>query len=170
MLNKNFTTEEVKKATMRLKTRKSVEVDLLPNEILKNYKAIEILTELFQLCFDISIIPENWSKSIIKPIPKSANDDPRIPLNYRGISLISCVAKLFSSILNERISMYLETNNILADEQNGFRKKRSCTDSLHSILKNRKLNGRNNFVTFIDFSKAFDSLDRKMLLHKILHN
>lgn len=63
--------------------------------------------------------------SIIKPIPKSAKNDPRIPLNYRGISLLSTVYKRYSNILNARLTEYLESIEYLVDEQNGLRKKTS---------------------------------------------
>lgn len=45
------------------------------------------------------IIPSAWNKSIIKPVPKTSKSDPRVPLNYRGISLLSTVYKLYSNIL-----------------------------------------------------------------------
>ena len=61
--------------------------------------------------------------------------------------------------------------NILADEQNGFRCNRSCEDhvfSLTTIVQNRLYNEKDTFVAFIDFTKAFDSVDRNLLLYKLL--
>ena len=81
-----------------------------------------------------------WQKSIIKPIPKGSGKDPYVPLNYRGISLISCVSKVYSSLLNKRIVNFCNIRGIFPDEQNGFRSGRSCEDhifSLSSIIKNR---------------------------------
>ena len=81
-----------------------------------------------------------------------------------------CVAKLYSSILNCRLQKYLENNNILAEEQNGFRASRSCIDHmlvLCSILRNRKALGLSTFISFIDFQKAFDSVDRSLLFFKL---
>ena len=70
-----------------------------------------------------------WLRSIIKPIPKGARKDPYIPMNYRGISLISCVGKLYSAVLNDRLVEYLELLNLIADEQlTRFRKDRSCEE------------------------------------------
>ena len=57
------------------------------------------------------------------------------------------------------------------EEQNGFRAKRSCADhvfTLHSIIKQRQCEKKNTFVTFIDFSKAFDCINREMLLYKLI--
>ena len=81
-----------------------------------------------------------------------------------------CVAKVYSTILNNRLQKYLEANEILVDEQNGFRSCRSCIDhifSLVTILRNRKALGLSTFLSFIDFKKAFDSVDRNFLLFKL---
>lgn len=105
-----------------------------------------------------------WRKAIIFPILKEQNSDPRIPMNYRGISVLSVMSKVFSSILNNRLTDYLEDNDILVDEQNGFRKNRSCENhvlTLNNVIQNRD----STFVTFIDLHKAFDLLE-----YCILHN
>ena len=82
-----------------------------------------------------------------------------------------CVAKIYSSILTHRLQNFLEKNNILVDEQNGFRAARSCIDHifvLTTVLRNRKSKGMGTFVAYIDYKKAFDSVDRSLLLYKLL--
>ena len=77
--------------------------------------------------------------AIITAISKGCDNDPLVPLNYRGISLNLCVAKIYSSVLNKRIDSYCEELELLIEEQNGFRAKRSCDDhifSLTSIIRN----------------------------------
>ena len=86
-LNRNIELEEVKKAVDKSKRRKAVGIDMLPNEVIKNAKVTELLHKLFQYCMDSGLVPEQWTMAIIKPIPKSRENDPRIPLNYKGISL-----------------------------------------------------------------------------------
>ncbi len=115
-------------------------------------------------------MPSIWVKAIINPIPKGAGKDPFVPLNYRGISLLSCMSKTFTSLLNERIVKYCDDLGILADEQNGFRKGRSCVDhlfSLTSIIRNRLANRCPTFCAFIDMEKAFDWVDRDLLLYRL---
>ena len=163
-INKDISVEEVIQVAVKSKLGKSVGIDLIPNEVLKNRHIIETLQTLFQLCFDTGKLPSLWLQSIIKPIPKSKDNDPRIPTNYRGISLISCTAKFFTGILNNRISKFLDDNRSIVEEQNGFRKKRSCTDHIYvleSIIKTRQERKQDTFVTFIDFSKAFDRVNRE---------
>ena len=112
-----------------------------------------------------------WKLAIIKPIPKNALLDPRIPLNYRGISLQSTVYKLFSSVMNSRLMTFLEENRIYADEQNGFRRSRSCLDhifTLTSVIRYRKAEKKSTFIAYVDMEKAFDRINRDMLFYKLI--
>ncbi len=108
---------------------------------------------------------------MIKPIPKSYLLDQRVPLQYIGIFLLSTVYKLFSGILNKHIVNIADTNKLFADEQNGFRKGRSCIDHmfvLTLIMCNRKAKDLSPYVAYIDFEKAFDCIDGKLLFHKLI--
>ena len=125
----------------------------------------------FQLCFDTGKIPAQWPKAVIVSIPKSGNKDPRMPLNYRGISLLCNTAKLYSSLINNRLVHFIEHKIKLhvRDEQNGFRANRSCEDhifSLTTIIRKSLSVNQDIFVAFIDLQKAFDFVDRKLLLFK----
>ena len=118
-------------------------------------------------------IPDMWRLAIIKPIPKSGQNSKYEPLGYRGISLLSCIGKIYSAILNERLVSYLENLSIIADEQNGFRKNRSCDDHvfvLHSVITNRLNAGLCTYVAFVDLAKVFDSVNRELLFYKLLIN
>ena len=170
-LNDSISITEVSRALRDAKIKKSVGIDNLPNEILKNHKTMQMLHVLFQEIFETGITPSIWKTAIIKPLPKSSMTDPRLPLQYRGISLLSTLYKLFSSIMNSRITKCAEQHSIFADEQNGFRKNRSCLDhcySLTSIIRNRKQQGKSTYVAFIDMEKAFDRVDRELLYYKLL--
>ena len=166
-LNKTISIEEVSNVIMSAKLHSASGIDNLPYAALKFPPAIAVLQSLFQLIFDTSLIPSIWRKSVIFPLLKDPSSDKRVPLNYRGISLLPCVSKLYSSILNKRIMKHLECNDLLADEQNGFRANRSCEDhifTLNSLIQN---NG-NVYTAFIDLKKAFDFVDRDMLLYKLI--
>ena len=115
---------------------------------------------------DYGHVPRPWLNAIIVPIPKSSSSNPCDPLSYRGISLLCTSAKLYSSLLNSRLLNFLDRENILADEQNGFRADRSCLDhvfTLYTIVTNRIGCKLNTFVAFIDLKKAFDFVDRRLL-------
>ena len=130
VLNDNITLEEVSKCIDKAKARKSfLEI---PNEALKNVQSKILLHKFFTICFQNGLCPTEWYDTHIKPIRKK-DKDPRDPLNNRCISIICCVAKIYSSILNQRLCKYLEHNNLLVEEQNGFRATRSCIDHVFSL-------------------------------------
>ena len=79
--------------------------------------------------FNMSIVPSLWLKFIIVPVPKGDNKDPSAPLNYRGITLLSCVSKVYTALLNKRITNYVEHTNLFVEEQGGFRKGRSLVET-----------------------------------------
>ena len=91
------------------------------------------LLTIFNKCLETGKTPEEWANSIIIPIHKQGKNKSE-PLSYRGISLMATSAKIFTSILNNRIKQYLKTNNLLCEEQNGFRKGRSCQDHILYLL------------------------------------
>ena len=90
--------------------------------------------------------------------------------NYRGISILPPVAKLFEKLIHKQILEYLNNNNIISDDQHGFRANHSCESALHEILseinkiKSKRLIG---LLLFIDFRKAFDTVDSQLLLIKL---
>ena len=166
-LNSAFLYEEVSKCIDSTKLRKAY-LDI-PNDVTKNTNAKILLHKFFNLCFSSGLNPTEWDYSNIKPIPKKEKD-PRDPLNNRCITIMCCVSKIYSKLLNTRLQKYLEKNAILVDEQNGFRASRSCIDhifALCTILRNRKSMGLDTFLSFIDYKKAFDSVDRHLLLYKL---
>lgn len=76
---------------------------------------------------------------------------------------------MYSAFVNKRLYKYLENNNILAEEQHGFRKDRSCED--HVFVLNSLINNKSAlFRAFIDLRKAFEFKDRDMLLYELLLN
>ena len=124
-MNRDFTYEEVSKIVMKAKSGKAPGIDSLISDIFKNHNSILLLTNLFNVCLQEHMIPTTWSVGVINPIPKSPKNDARVPLNYCGISLLSVPGKLYTAAISHRLSTYLETNKLLADEQNGFRPNRS---------------------------------------------
>ena len=170
-LDIDLSMDEIHLACSRLKSKKAVGPDRISNEVLMNSSLQGVLHLFFSLCFTYHTVPKIWQKAITSPIPKSSLKDPFVQLNYRGISLTSCIYKLYSSVINNRLSSYCECNKLIDEEQNGFRPGRSCLDHvfvLSSVIRNRQNNNMSTFAAFIDMKKAFDWVDRDVLLFKIL--
>jgi hypothetical protein len=94
------------------------------------------------------------------------------PTNYRGISILPPVAKIFEKILAEQIRLYFEINNLFFHGQHGFRSNHSCESALHEIISKCNLNIDNkliNLLLFIDFQKAFDLVDHDLFLNKLMY-
>ena len=171
-LNNNIDVVEVQKCIHNLKSHKAHGLDHIINEFLKNAspKMSIIFTKLFNLVLDTGIVPTEWVIGIIHPIYKNKGNR-KDPHNYRGITILSCFGKLFTSILNERIRLFIEQDNILGKEQAGFRKHHSTIDHLFSLygLIDILLSKRKRlYCAFLDFEKAFDKVDRAYLWQKLL--
>ena len=169
-LNRDVDIEEMSKYIKKCKNNKAPGLDALMYEVLKNNSSIKALTTLMNKCLDAGIIPSVWAKGIISPIPKSTSSDPRVPLNYRGISLLPVIAKIYSGVMAGRVRDLLEKNHRLANKQNGFRPDRSCLDHVFTFdnpLRIRKSKGLETFCAFVDFQKAFDYVDHDFLLYKL---
>lgn len=163
IFNESISILEVKTAICRANCGKACCFDNIPVEVLNNDVSVAFLHVLFNVCFSSGTMPSIWGKCVINPIPKTSSIDPCDSLSYRSISLASSMYELYCSIINERLSKWAEENNKIVDEQNGFRKKRSTVDhiwSLTNIIETRKKLNKATFCAFIDFKKAYDSINR----------
>ena len=95
------------------------------------------------------------------------------PNNYRPIVLVSVLSKLFTSILTERVLAWFEDEDKLTDNQFGIRAGRSTVDAIfiiQGIISNILQNKFKLYSAFVDFRKAFDKLNRRILIYKLLRN
>lgn len=169
-INESISLGEVKRAVQRLKKGKAFGYDGIPSEILTSERCVEFLHKLFNKCFESGKVPAMWANGIINPIQKASCADAKDPANYRGITLTSAVYKVFAGILNERLTNWAEENGIISDYQNGFRKSRSTVDhisTLTNIIECRKMEKKPTFICFVDFQKAYDSINRRLLWDKL---
>ena len=126
MPNITFKTKGIDKLLQNLNKYKVAVPDSLPTFIL-NVAANEIapvFTKIFQKSYDTGTVPSDWRDANIVPIYKKG--DKQQPSNYRLVSLTSISCKIMEHIVHSNIMGHFEKNNILCDEQHGFRKKRSC--------------------------------------------
>ena len=171
-LNKAISNEEISVAINGLNNNKACSVyDNILNEYIKHSKdmMLPVLNSFFNLVLNNASIPDIWCKGIIFPIYKQKGDINN-PDNYRGITILSCFGKLFTAILNNRLNKFLEDSGILGEEQAGFRKKYSTVDHIFTLKMLVDFYVHKLYCSFIDYRKAFDSVNRLAMWKKLLQN
>lgn len=121
------------------------------------------------MVFNQGYFPVCWSEGYIVPIHKkgSLNNVE----NYRGITLLSVLGKLFTRVLNNRLSEWAENYYIYIEAQAGFRSNMSTVDNifvLHGLITHLINEGRKLYCGFIDFTKAFDFVSRDVIWYKLI--
>ena len=169
VLNSAFTLEEVDSGIRKLKLNKSSSLDLVSNEMLKHSLTPlrSVLVILFNGCLLNGIYP--WNTSVTSPLhKKGCKEDPD---NYRAITLGSCLGKLFSSLLLDRLLQYRKDACPDYPNQLGFCVGSQTSDHilvLKTVLdKYVKRNRKRVYSCFVDYKKAFDRVCRQALMYKL---
>ena len=154
-----------------IKLSKSSAVEGLSTRILKDaFLVLSLeLTYLYNICLQKGIFPEAWCMSMVTPIPKT-NVKSTKPGDWRPISQISLPGKLLERIIHNQLYNYVQLNNILSPNQFGFRKGLSTSLAIFEVLKELYANWNEKVFSgcmFIDFSRAFDSINHKILFQKL---
>jgi exonuclease III len=170
-LDKDFDANEILNEISRLKRDKSPGADGLLNEMFINCADIlhPMLLKLFNAILKSGYFPESWSSGIIIPVFKKG--DVSDVNNYRGITLVSHVAKLFTSILNRRLLDWAEKYNVISDAQFGFKPGFGTVDAIMALqaLIQRTLNSKQRlYCCFVDYTKAFDSVVHYKLWQRLI--
>lgn len=161
---------EVNSILKRIAPKLNSSPDFIPSRLLKNcLDSLAIpLSIIFTNSLTLGHYPLAWKKGIIKPVHKKG---PHSQIeNYRPITMVCSMSKVFEKLIFNITYQYLETNGILHPKQHGFRRRRSTVTSLveaHSIyltLQNKKIDFD---ICLVDFSRAFDSVNIRFLVHKL---
>ena len=157
---------EIAVALHSLKNNKAPGIDQIGNEMLKKGgdSMLEWLERLFNACWREMIVPKEWQMACVVPLYKGKGDKMECK-NYRGISLLSVVGKLYGRVIINRVKA--QTDMQIGDEQGGFREGRGCVDQVFAIKQvcEKYLGKRNKEVhmAFMDLEKAYDRVDRNAL-------
>ena len=144
--------------------------DEIPVSLLKNCKEAiaEPIHLIWKKSFSSGIVPSSYKFSHIFPLHKK--DSRALPANYRPISLTSHVIKIFERVIRKKLVEYLEINDLICNKQHGFRSGRSClTQLLHHFddVLEALANNSDFDSIYLDYAKAFDKVDHKLLLRKL---
>ena len=165
-----LTIDGLRKLVNDIPVGKADGLDGIPTCLLKlSFPSIaSSLTHIFNLVISKGIIPKDWKSARVTPIFKA--DSKVDPANYRPISVLSVIAKLFEKAIFNQVYSYLNDNKLLSKYQSGFRPMHSTLTALIDITDNWYLNiddGLTNAILFIDLKKALDTIDHEILLSKL---
>ena len=169
---RKITPAEVKKAILDSNGNSSAGLDGLDMKYIKLAANVLMfpLADLYNLSLSTNEIPNIWKHARITPIHKAG--DVLDCNNYRPISIICAIAKILEKLVFNQLSEYLNTNNILSPAQSGFRPNHSTSTALLKLTNDiftAAGKGQMTGAIFVDLTKAFDFIDRYLLLDK-LHN
>ena len=163
-----FSPNEIKTLLLSLDNNKRTSPDNIPSFVLKNIsdQITEPLTNIFNKILELNEVPNQFKLSFITPIFKSGNKS--LIKNYRPISILSHVSKIFEKLIYIRLHTQLKV--FISNNQHGFSYGKSTATNL-SILSNKILDSfESNIETdiiYTDFSKAFDSVPHDLLIYKL---
>lgn len=161
---------EILSALKNLNSNKAPGIDGIPIECWKNSPdCVNMLVVIFNAFLSLGFYPEQWKTAVIVPVPKKG--DLSDPSNYRGISLLPSLSKVYASVLNARLLKWASSASFFTDAQNGFRAKRSTIDSIftiHTAVTICQYKKTIVYCAFVDFFKAFDCVPRNLLFYKLL--
>ena len=166
--------DDIKFFISKLKTKKAAGSSGISNRMIKKMpdKFLQHLVNLFNAALSMGYFPRKFKQAITVMIPKKQKSKLN-PLNYRPISLLEPIGKLYESIINRRIKWYLEDSKKMHECQFGFRPGRSTHTSLHimtNFITNARKRGLSVFMLSKDVEKAFDKVYFPALIYKIHHN
>ena len=155
--------------TQNLKIKKQ-DVNNISIPIFKTYAVtfIDVLRDIINLAFSSGIFPDSLKIAYTTPIFKKG--DKSNITNYRPISILPFVSKIFEKCLHQRLLHFLSSNQILTINQYGFLRGKSTEDATLKLIENlhNSLNSKFSAINiFIDFQKAFDTLNHTILIKKL---
>ena len=165
-----ITAFEVKKHIDNLDVNKSTGIDGIGPKILKycgDY-ITSAIASIINNCIDQNVFPDLLKQACVIPIHKGG--DKNDPHNYRPISILPTISKIFEMHISNQIQYYFKKYELIHETQSGFRQHHSCQTALTHLIDSWLKDvdsGKYVGAVFLDLRKAFDLVDHEILLHKL---
>lgn len=165
------TADEVLTIILNLDSSKATGFDGLPISALKHHRAVlsSIIADAFNDSATAGVYPDCLKTAVVYPVFK--NGDKKQLSNYRPISVLPAINKVFEQLLARRLLEFLDMNNFFYTKQYGFRKGSSTQTAVLELVDELSdtIDRKNRFAgcLFLDLSKAFDTIDHVFLLKKL---
>ena len=169
--NISVTPTLVRKVVMKFDLSKASGPDCIPVVVLKNCESelSYMLAKLFNKCLKESYFPDWWKVSYVVPVFENVGERSTAK-NYRPVSLLSVLRKVFKMLVNNKIVDHLEKFGLFSNFQYGLKSSRSTADLL-TVVSNRTARASNRSgatrAVALDICKAFDRVWHAGLLHKL---
>ena len=169
----NTTPTEISDLIKLIDNSSSPGISGIPVKVIKHCSEgfSRILCKFFNNALKLESIPKEWKYAITSPLYKGKGDNSLFD-NYRGISVLTPIGKIFEKIICRQVISYFEENQLLTSDQHGFRTNHSCETAVASMIDQWKMGFDQKKFTvslFVDFRKAFDLIDPKLLFRKLFH-
>lgn len=173
-INEPITTQEVNSTIGKIKkTNTAPGDDNINYNVIKHLpsKMIQLITETYNICTDTGYYPQPWKTAIGIMIPKPGKD-PKIPSNYRPISLLKCIGKIFEKIIASRLLLHLEKHKIINKWQRAYLKEKEANEHVYRLgtqIKHFQSQKQHTGVVLFDVEKAFDSVWHNGIRYKLIN-
>ena len=159
--------EEILKLSNEIEITKSSAIEHVSSRLIKDVftNFPDIIVKIFNTSLQTGIVPTTWKSATIIPLKKEGNS-PDVN-NLRPISLLPIQGKVLEKIVHHKLMSNLDTNKLLDPNQGGFRQNHSTIDTTVKFTEDLYKNINRGLITvasFIDFRKAFDTVNHNILL------
>ena len=128
-----------------------------------------ILSDIINRAIADACFPKQWKNAVVTPLYKGGDKEDLS--NYRPISVLPILSKIYERHILKHLSAYLENHNLISSSQSGFRKNHSCNTAVHHLITkwlDAKKTKDSTVLLFLDFWKAFDMVRHDIILAKLV--